>query len=121
MKKDPLWIVGVDSIKDTIFNRVQHGKIFRFSKDLPEVWYEQFTGEQSVVKMDRGRPVRKWIPVPGRRNEALDCTVYALAVKELVTVNWAERRGQLSSGYTLAAANDNTAKAKPKKAASTWL
>lgn len=102
MKKDPLWIVGVDSIKDTILNRVQHGKIFRFSKDLPEVWFEQFTGEQSVVKMDRGRPVRKWIPVPGRRNEALDCTVYGLAVKELVTINWVERREQLSTGHIVA-------------------
>ncbi len=121
MKKDPLWIVGVDSIKDTILNRVQHGKIFRFSKDLQEVWFEQFTGEQSVVKMDRGRPVRKWIPVPGRRNEALDCTVYGLAVKELVTINWVERREQLSSGHTLVATNDNAPQAKPKKAASTWL
>ena len=121
MKKDPLWIVGVDSIKDTIFNRVKHGKIFRFSKDLPEVWYEQFTGEQSVVKMDRGRPVRKWIPVPGRRNEALDCTVYAIAAKELAPVNWQERREQLSSGHTLAPANDNAPRTKPRKAASTWL
>lgn len=105
MKKDPLWIVGVDSIKDTILNRVQHGGIFRFSKDLPEVWYEQFTGEQSIVKMDRGRPVRKWIPVPGRRNEALDCVVYAIAAKELVTVNWPVRRGQLTSSGV--PANDN--------------
>lgn len=121
MKKDPLWIVGVDSIKDVIWNRVKQGKIFRFSKDLPEVWYEQFTGESPVVKMDRGRPVRKWIPVPGRRNEALDCTVYGLAVKELVTINWVERREQLSSGHTLVATNDNAPQAKPKKAASTWL
>lgn len=125
MKKDPLWIVGVDSIKDTILNRVQHGKIFRFSKDLQEVWFEQFTGEQSIVKMDRGRPVRKWIPVPGRRNEALDCTVYALAVNELVTVNWAERREMLSSGHTLSIspANDNRTPVvnRPKKAKSTWL
>ncbi|WP_254701442.1 phage terminase large subunit family protein [Neorhizobium galegae] len=121
MKKDPLWIVGVDSIKDTILNRIQHGKIFRFSKDLPEVWYEQFTGEQAVVKMDRGRPVRKWIPVPGRRNEALDCVVYAIAVKELVTINWTQRREQLSTGHTVSAANDNIPQARPRKAKSNWL
>ncbi len=121
MKKDPLWIVGVDSIKDTILNRIQHGKIFRFSRDLPEVWYEQFTGEQAVVKMDRGRPVRKWIPVPGRRNEALDCVVYAIAAKELVTINWTQRREQLSTGHTVSAANDNTPQAKPRKAKSYWL
>lgn len=120
-KKDPLWIVGVDSVKDTIFNRVQHGKVFRFSKDLPEVWYEQFTGEQAVIKMDRGRPVRKWIPVPGRRNEALDCVVYATAVKELVPINWHMRRGQLAGGDTVARAANDNAPRKPRKAASSWL
>lgn len=122
MKKDPLWIIGVDSVKDTIFNRVQHGNIFRFSKDLPEVWYEQFTGEQAVIKIDRGQRIRKWIPVPGRRNEALDCVVYAVAVKDLVPINWQLRREQLAEGHTLVASNDNTAAAtKPRKAASSWL
>lgn len=122
-KKDPLWIVGVDSIKDVILNRVQHGKIFRFSKDLPEVWYEQFAGEQAIVKMDRGRPVRKWIPVPGRRNEALDCVVYGLAARETVPINWELRREQLREGHTLVrAANDNAAPTnRPRKAASSWL
>ena len=119
-KKDPLWIVGVDSIKDTIFNRVQHGNVFRFSRDLPEVWYEQFTGEQAVIKMDRGRPVRKWVPVPGRRNEALDCVVYATAVKELVPINWQLRREQLSEGYTLAVSVEKTPPPPPRKRDS-WI
>ena len=121
MKKDPLWIVGTDPIKDTLLNRLQMGNIIRFSADLPEVWFEQFTGEQSVVKMDRGRPVRKWIPVPGRRNEALDCVVYATAVKELVPINWQERREQLSSGFTVVVANDNQPADKPRVRQSGWL
>jgi phage terminase large subunit GpA-like protein len=122
MKKDPLWIVGVDPIKDTIFNRVQQGGIIRFSQDLPEVWYEQFTGEQAVVKIFRGQRVRKWEPVPGRRNEALDCAVYAIAVRELVPINWQQRREQLTQNYTLAPANDNAVKAAaPKKRKSGWL
>ena len=121
MKKDPLWIVGVDSIKNAILNRLQTGKIFRFSKDLPEVWYQQFTGEQRVVKMDRGQPTHKWVPVPGRRNEALDCCVYAIAAKELVQIDWQQRREQLASGYTLArVANDNTHH-RPRKRQSNWL
>lgn len=121
MKKDPLWIVGVDSIKDTLFNRIQHGKVIRFSKDLPDVWYEQFTGEQAVIKMDRGRPIRKWIPVPGRRNEALDCVVYATAVRELVTINWQLRRDQLADGGTVVrAANDNNKQPRRKAQSSYW-
>jgi len=121
MRKDPLWIVGVDSIKDTIFNRVQHGKIFRFSKDLPEVWFEQFTGEQAVIKIDRGQRVRKWIPVSGRRNEALDCVVYATAVKELVPINWLLRREQLTTGHSVAASGDSATISRPRKAKSSWL
>jgi phage terminase large subunit GpA-like protein len=122
-KKDPLWIVGVEGIKNTILNRLQNGKVFRFSKSLEEVWYEQFTGEQVIVKMVRGRPERKWIPISGRRNEALDCVVYAIAVKELVPINWQLRREQLREGHIVArAANDNVQVArKPRKAASSWL
>lgn len=121
MKKDPLWIVGVDSIKDTLFNRVQHGKVLRFSQDLPEVWFEQFTGEQAIIKMDRGRPVRKWMPVPGRRNEALDCVVYATAVRELVTVNWQIRRDQLAEGASVSrVANDNIKQPRRKAVSSYW-
>lgn len=121
MKRDPLWIVGVDSIKDTLFNRVQHGKIVRFSKDLPEVWFEQFTGEQAVIKVDRGQRVRKWIPVPGRRNEALDCVVYAVAVKEMVHVDWQARRGQLSTGHAVVTSGEGKPKSSPRIAPSSWL
>lgn len=120
-KKDPLWIVGVDPIKDTILNRVRIGGIIRFSKDLPPVWYEQFTGEQSVVKFVRGHPTRQWVRVPGRRNEALDCVVYALAARELTpSINWADRREQLASGHILAT-NDNVRPAPPRKAVANWL
>jgi phage terminase large subunit GpA-like protein len=119
-KKDPLWIVGVDSIKDAILNRIRAGKIIRYSKDLPAVWFEQFTGEQIVVKMLKGQPQRKWERIPGRRNEALDCVVYALAVKELVTINWTVRRGQLSTNP--APANDNAPVAsKPRVRQSSWI
>lgn len=122
MKKDPLWLVGVDSIKDAILNRVRTGKIFRFSKSLPEVWYEQFTGEQAVIKMDRGQPIRRWIPIQGRRNEALDCVVYGIAVKELVPINWQQRREQLSSGHVLSRVIDTENKPSgPRKAKSSWL
>jgi phage terminase large subunit GpA-like protein len=124
MKRDPLWLVGVDSIKDSILNRIRTGKVFRFSKALPEVWYEQFTAEQAIVKMERGQPIRRWMKISmSRRNEALDCTVYGIAVKELVQINWQQRREQLASGHILArvVAVESDKPNKPRKAASTWL
>jgi phage terminase large subunit GpA-like protein len=120
-KKDPLWIVGVDSIKDTIFNRIQHGKIFRFSDGLQDVWFEQFTGEQAIIRVERGQRIRKWEPIPGRRNEALDCVVYAIAAKELVPVNWQLRREQLSTGHAVVTTGEGNVKPKARKAQSSWL
>lgn len=115
-KKDPLWIVGSDTIKDAIVNRIRAGGTIRFSKDLPTVWFEQFAGEQTVVKMVKGQPTRQWVRVPGRRNEALDCVVYALAAKELVPINWEQRRGEVSTPV-----NDNVRPAAPRKAPVNWL
>lgn len=120
VKGNAFWIVGVDSIKGAIFNRLRSGAVMHFSKDLPPSWFEQFAGEKQVVHMNRGRPSTRFVPVPGRRNEALDCTVYAIAANEVVTKNWQTRRDQLAGGYTFGAAALTVA-SKPRKAASTWL
>jgi phage terminase large subunit GpA-like protein len=120
-KKDPLWIVGVDSVKGSILNGIRAGGRFRFSRDLPPVWFEQFTAERLMVKMFRGQPVHKWERVPGRRNEALDCTVYALAVKELVPVNWQLRRDQLADGHTLTPAVQHAVRPTQVIESSDWL
>jgi phage terminase large subunit GpA-like protein len=69
----------------------------RFSKALPDVWFEQLVGEQLVVKYSRGQTIRQFVPVPGRRHEALDCTVYAFAARQMVNANWAHREGELST------------------------
>ncbi|GAC1040289.1 phage terminase large subunit family protein [Rhizobium sp. No.120] len=97
VKGGRLFIVGVESIKSNIFGRLARPKSMRFSKDLPDVWYEQVTGEQMVVRYVRGQSSRQFVPVPGRRHEALDCTVYAFAARQMVNPNWAHREGELST------------------------
>ena len=44
----------------------------------------------------RGQPSRQFIRIPGRRAEALDCTVYAVAVRSLVNIVPEVRRGELA-------------------------
>lgn len=113
-----LFIVGVDGIKSSIFNRLQRGKSIRFSKDLDPVWFEQLTSERPVVRYTRGQPVRRFERVLGRDAEALDCMVYAVAVKNLLNINWEARREMLANGQKVtSAANDN----RPRVIQSAWM
>lgn len=93
-----LWLVGVDGIKTAIMARLKRPGSIRFSGDLPDVWYEQLASEKAVVRYVRGQPQRRFERVPGRRAEALDCVVYALAARQTVNVNFAEREAQLRAG-----------------------
>jgi phage terminase large subunit GpA-like protein len=76
-----LWAVGTDTAKDLLFGRLHvtesgPGRV-HFSKDMPPVWFQQLTAEARVlVKTSTGEKWR-WVARQAR-NEALDCTVYAM-------------------------------------------
>jgi len=98
-KEKSLWLAGVDTLKGTLFARLQAlgGDVaqapVRFSNDLPPVWFEQMVSERLISTHLRGMPVRRFERVPGRRAEALDCTVYAMAARQAVgSVDWSARR-----------------------------
>jgi phage terminase large subunit GpA-like protein len=91
-----LWIVGVDTVKAQLFARLPRAGHVRFSEALPAVWYEQLASERAVVRYSRGQPVRSFERIPGKRAEALDCAVYAVAARQLVTINPDTRREELS-------------------------
>ncbi len=93
----PLWIVGVDAAKTVLFAKLAQPGAVRFSDRLPEVYYEQLTSERAVVRYRRGAPVRSFERIAGRRAETLDTAVYALAARQLVTIDPERRRAELSS------------------------
>lgn len=77
-----LWYVGTDTAKDLLFGRLmvtQPGPGYvHFSRDLPPEFYKQLTAEARMpTKTARGVEY-KWVNPKRARNEALDCTVYAL-------------------------------------------
>lgn len=109
-----LWIIGVDTVKGQLFGRLAQAGSFRFSSDLPPVWFEQLASERSVVRYTRGQPTRSFVRIPGRRAEALDCVVDAFAARALLNLDYDQRRADLST---------ETAPA-PKRApvlASSWM
>lgn len=84
--------VGTDNAKELIYSRlklqsdiariglVQPGVIHLPANDdlCDESELKQLTAERKVTKIEKGRRVARW-DAGGRRNEALDCFVYALA------------------------------------------
>ena len=100
-KAAPLFLVGVDAIKAQLVARLARGRSIRFSANLSPTFYEQLTSERRIVRYVRGTPVRAFERIPGRRAEALDCVVYGLAARQLLSLNLDRREEELSSIRTL--------------------
>jgi phage terminase large subunit GpA-like protein len=90
-----LWPIGTDSAKAEIYGRLrltQPGPGYvHVSRLMPTEVFEQLTSERLVTTYIKGRPKLKWMKPPGKRNEALDCAVYALAAAHYVGIDrWQE-------------------------------
>lgn len=78
-----LWPVGPDTAKAEFYGRLRVSEpgpgFVLLSKAMPDEAFEQLTAERLVTRYIRGRPKLEWVLPAGRRNEDLDCAVYALA------------------------------------------
>lgn len=78
-----LWPIGTDTAKAEIYGRLritEPGPGFvLFSKHTPPDVFEQITSERLVTRYVKGHPKLEWVKPAGKRNEALDGAVYALA------------------------------------------
>jgi phage terminase large subunit GpA-like protein len=76
-----LWIVGVDTAKYTISARLRQTEpgpgYYHTPIGTAEQYYKELCGERLTTRFNRGIPKRQWEKVPGERNEAFDCEVYA--------------------------------------------
>lgn len=93
----PLFLIGVDGLKSQILQRLGRGNTIRFSNHLEADYFEQISSERAVLRYVKGAPVRRFERIPGRRAEGLDCLVYALAARHVLTVNMDKRAADLSS------------------------
>lgn len=96
-----LYILGVDDGKSTAYQElavtpdlatgVKSHRV-HFPKHLQMTYFEQLLGEVIRIEYLNGRPVPKWFPKPGVRNEALDCFVGAMAARYTLSVDYDARR-----------------------------
>lgn len=97
VKGGRLWIVGVDTVKTTVFTRLQRAQGIRFSNTLEAVYFDQLASERRVVRYKRGAPVRAFERIPGKRAEALDALVYAWAARHALQIPLGQREDDLRS------------------------
>lgn len=88
-----LWPIGTDGAKDAIYARLkidppedlEAGKPgfihFPDSDAFGPEYFKQLTAERRVTRQRMGQPVTVWECPPGKRNEAFDTFVGALAVR----------------------------------------
>jgi len=91
-----LELVGVDVLKRRLLGMVEARQL-RFSDTLSDGYFEQLTGERLQTRYRKGVPVLEWHRLSGRRVEALDCAVYAMAARFLVNIDLEKRAAELSS------------------------
>jgi phage terminase large subunit GpA-like protein len=85
------YLVGVDKIKEELTGFLNQ-EIFEedgdrlipfgychFHESCTDAYFQEITSEHQVKKRVKGAEVYEWSVLPGRRNEALDCRIYARA------------------------------------------
>jgi len=94
-KAASVFIVGVDEAKSVIYARLkmqEHGPGYIHyprSADFGEAYFKQLTAETKIIEVRSGIKKAVWKLRQGRRrNEALDCCVYALAAVRFLNPNW---------------------------------
>ena len=85
-------IVGVTLAKDCVYSRLKvmlPGPGYcHFPRGRAINWFEQLTSEIVQTKFTNGFPKRFYVLPQGKRNEALDCRVYAYAALQSLAVRW---------------------------------
>lgn len=82
-RKVDLYIVGTNNAKAVVMKRLKITEpgagYCHFPTGRDDEYYRQLTAEKAITKFVKGFPVIEWKKDSGRRNEALDCRVYAFA------------------------------------------
>lgn len=103
-----LHLVAVDQVKTEILTSLATEPIapngeeapgaIRFSDGLEAEWFEQLTSERRVVEYRNGKVTVKFKRFENRSAEALDATVYAIAIRNICRFDFDRREEELTAG-----------------------
>ena len=78
-----LFSIGTDTGKDLLFNRLQNEtpgpNYIHFNMQFDQEFFRQLSAEKRIPRYHKGVMRREYIRIGGRRNEAIDLIVYAMA------------------------------------------
>ena len=122
-----LWPVGSDTAKAVIYGRLRLTEpgagYVHLGRWMSAEVFEQLTAERLVTKYHKGRPRLEWMKPAGRRNEALDCAVYALAAAHYLGMprwrepDWQKLEARIRQGELLPSSTEVEPAAEPRSAA----
>lgn len=101
-RKISLIMVGVDTAKSTVYGRLQltdpgPGYCHFSVAHNDEEYFAQLTAEKQITRYHRGFAYREWENVrANKRNESLDCRVYAYAALKILQPSWRRLERQLA-------------------------
>lgn len=117
-----LWPIGTDTAKSLIYARLKietpGPRYMHFPLGLPPDYFQQLTAESMVQVHRRGYKKVVWQKDKSRRNEALDCEVYAYAAAlyaGLARTNWAALREKLELDAKVLAEGGSVSRATPRR------
>ena len=94
-KKHKIYLlkVGVDAGKGTLYQRLgikdPGPGYMHFPENTTPDFFKQLTAEKRILKNNAGIPKLQWILPGGKRNEALDKAIYAMAAMDILKPNLA--------------------------------
>lgn len=108
----PLYRLGVNAGKDMLLDMISKSLagniVLKWTNDYnagyTESYFDMVTAERRVETPKGGR----WELLPGRRNEGLDCRIYAMAAHDIIKA----RKGEVSSIEAMRGAKKNEDSAK---------
>jgi phage terminase large subunit GpA-like protein len=118
-----LYPIGTDTAKEVIYSRLRVTEpgagYFHFPLERDREYFLQLTGEKQVVRFAKGVAKREWIKTRSR-NEALDCTVYALAAFKLLNPNLTQLTEDMENAPRLQA-EESESKETPNPKNQAWI
>ena len=94
--KIPVWLLGVDTAKETIYSRLTVKKpgasYMHFPDFYEDEYFDQLTSERKVKTYEKGKAVVKWTKSKSKRNEALDLKVYNFAAYRILNPNMESKK-----------------------------
>lgn len=118
-----LWYIGTNMAKDLLYGRLgveSPGPGYvHLATDFPKEWFKQFSAESRIIRRTGYGERSVWVP-HRKRNEALDCCVYAMWLEVYFDLNrktdqWWERMAEkLGVDDTQITVDENTVSASTK-------